>query len=120
MPTSFENLCQGRCNALDRHLKIFISHEVANIRNPKSEDAKLIIRVLTFQVTQHIWLQHINAIDGNLRASCAAKIALTKKTRNKNRRKNSQARCQSDGVPKQSTTKIVETISFKLNPEIKE
>jgi len=56
----------------------------------------------------------------NLRASCAAKIALTKKTRNKNRRKNSQARCQSDGVPKQSTTKIVETISFKLNPEIKE
>ena len=43
---------------------------------PRSEDPKLIIRLIIFEITQHIRLRHINVTDGERRTDGRLTIAI--------------------------------------------
>jgi len=40
------------------------SSQIADVVAPTSEDTKLIVRVITFELTQHIRPQYLNVTDG--------------------------------------------------------
>jgi len=47
-----------------RRLGVFALDEIADVVAPRCEDPKLIIRVISFELTQHIRPRYINVTDG--------------------------------------------------------